>query len=431
MIFSRRAVQEALNQLRKRMDSPSINNLAKRLNTPGKVRISAMWEVIIITSLQRMGNVECEQELSSGRRPDIFFDNGNGLEFFADITCISDENLDKENPIEHFHKTLLDAISKLGLPLGGHDLRVESKKISTSRGSKIILRLPSQANIPKFIAEKIIPELKSLMATTSERYLRIVINNEEAGLTLSVDRTGGQFNSMGHASYDKPSIVDRNPLFNALRAKSKQLKSADGIKGIIVCDGDSRSLSKNGPHQGDDAYFICNEFFRQHNSIDFIMLISVEEIRKNPLRPQEVDRITTARMASRNGFTRLSEIERIFDSALKHFPTPVNSPVNAVYRARDQGYGIGNLGGFSMSGNKLRVSSRAVMDVLSGRKSVEQFNRDHQWNETSGNLIIKNPFERYLIEGRLPVKVLVEPDDDDDWIEFEFGDRDSAISDFY
>lgn len=84
-----------------------------------------------------------------------------------------------------------------------------------------------------------------------------------------------------------------------------------------------------------------------------------------------------------------------------------------------------------MSGNKLRVSSRAVMDVLSGRKSAEQFNRDHQWNETSGNLIIKNPFERYLIEGRLPVKVLVEPDDDDDWIEFEFGDRDSAISDFY
>lgn len=128
MIFSRRAVQEALNQLRKRMDSPSINNLAKRLNTPGKVRISAMWEVIIIASLQRLGNVECEQELSSGRRPDIFFDNGNGLEFFADITCISDENLDKENPIEHFHKTLLDAISKLGLPLGGHDLRVESKK---------------------------------------------------------------------------------------------------------------------------------------------------------------------------------------------------------------------------------------------------------------------------------------------------------------
>lgn len=431
MIFSRRAVQEALNQLRNRMDSPSINNLAKRLNAPGKVRISAMWEVIIIASLQRMGNVECEQELSSGRRPDIFFDNGNGLEFFADITCISDENLDKENPIEHFHKILLDAISKLGLPLGGHDLRVESKKISTSRGSKIMLRLPSQAKIPKFIAEKIIPELKSLMATTSERYLRIVIDNEEAGLTLSVDRTGGQFNSMGHACYDKPSIVDRNPLFNALRAKSKQLKSADGIKGIIVCDGDSRSLSKNDPHQGDDAYFICNEFFRQHNSIDFIMLISVEEIRKNPLRPQEVDRITTARMASRNGFTRLSEIERIFGSALKHFPSPVNSPVNAVYRARDQGYGIGNLGGFRMSGNKLRVSSRAVMDVLSGRKSVEQFNRDHQWNETSGNLIIKNPFERYLIEGRLPVKVLVEPEDDDDWIEFEFGDRDSAISDFY
>lgn len=84
-----------------------------------------------------------------------------------------------------------------------------------------------------------------------------------------------------------------------------------------------------------------------------------------------------------------------------------------------------------MSGRKIRLSSKAVMEVLSGRKSIDEFNSDYEWNGNSPDFRIPNPFERNLDEGRLPVKVTIEAGDDDDWIEFEFGDKDVAISEFY
>lgn len=430
MIFSRRAIQERLNQLRQHLKPDEVESFAKRLNKVGRHRLSAMWEVIIISSLFRAGRVDIEQELSNGRRPDIMFDDGKGLTFFADITCVSDEGLDKENPVEFFNERLMETISKLGLPLGGHAGRVESKRVTTSRGQKVVLRLPAYSDIPKFISERIEPKLKAPLRP-SERYIRISIDDEQAGLSLTIDTIGGQFNSFGCASYDRPSILDRNPLFNALRLKYKQLKAAEGVKGIIVCDGDSKVLSSRNAHNVEDACLVCNEFFRQHSSIDFILIISVDERRKSPLDFRSVYRVVNAKMASRNEFSQLKEVERIFDLVLKDFPKPLNSPVNAVHRAQESGYGLGHRGGYRMSGRKIRLSSKAVMEVLSGRKSIDEFNSDYEWNGNSPDFRIPNPFERNLDEGRLPVKVTIEVGDDDDWIEFEFGDRDVATSEFY
>jgi hypothetical protein len=430
MIFSRRAIQERLNQLRERLQSDEIDSLAKRLNEVGRSRISAMWEVMIISSLLRLGRVEIEPELSSGRRPDILFDDNKGVVFFADITCVSDEGVDKENPIEFFNKCLMESIARLGFPRGGHGCRVESKRITTSRGQKIVLRLPEYSDIPKFISENIEPKLKDQL-NTGERYIKILIDDEQAGLSLTIDTVGDQFNSFGHAVYDLPSILDRNPLFNALRAKSKQLKAAEGVKGIIVCDGDSKALSSRSLHNVEDAYLICNEFFRQHRSIDFILIISVEEVRKSPLYVSSMHGVVNAKIASRNGFSQSKEIELVFDSILKDLPKPINSPVNAVHRAKESGYGLGYRGGYRVSGNKIRLSSRAVVEVLSGRKSIGEFNADYDWNGNSSNFQMLNPFEKNLIDGCLPVRVTVEAGDDDDWIEFEFGERDAAVSEFY
>lgn len=85
MIFSRRAIQERLNLLRQHLKSDEVENFAKRLNKVGRSRLSAMWEVIIISSLLRTGRVDIEQELSNGRRPDILFDDGKGLAFLQTL----------------------------------------------------------------------------------------------------------------------------------------------------------------------------------------------------------------------------------------------------------------------------------------------------------------------------------------------------------
>lgn len=88
-----------------------------------------------------------------------------------------------------------------------------------------------------------------------------------------------------------------------------------------------------------------------------------------------------------------------------------------------------------MSERRLKVSSRAIMELLAGRITPERFNALHGWSDSdkqAGRANNRNPFDRALAEGRLPETVTVETDQgsDDDWIEFIFGGPDPAISPF-
>lgn len=432
MIFSRREIQGKLDLLRKHFDAEEIINLTKRLNTTGRKRISAMWELVIIASLSTLGEVKIEPPLPNGRKPDIFFKNKDGVSFFADVTCVSDEGLDKNNPVNLFNECLMETLLRLGFPPGGHDIRISSKKIKTSKGEKIELKLPPISKIPKFISDEIKPILIESL-NKSERYAVISIDTEEVGLSLSIDKSGGMFNCVGHASYSQPSILDKNTLFNALKSKARQLKEASATKGIIVCDDNSRSLSSKTANGIDYARLICIEFFRQHESIDFIVIISTEEKRKGPLAFNSKNISLSAQIIFKNSFLKKEEIKSIFQSAIEKFPTPINTPTNAALRAKESGYGPGLRGGYNLSGNKIKISSRVIMEVLSGKISLEEFNSMHDWNQEKENFYMINPFERNLANGNLPVKITIDTSQnhDDDWIEFEFGKRDAAVSDFH
>ena len=69
-----------------------------------------------------------------------------------------------------------------------------------------------------------------------------------------------------------------------------------------------------------------------------------------------------------------------------------------------------------------------LMKFLSGEISVEKFNEKHAWNNAQpGN---ENPFLLELRAGKMISKVSVESggSNDDDWITFEFGSPDAAIT---
>ncbi len=90
-----------------------------------------------------------------------------------------------------------------------------------------------------------------------------------------------------------------------------------------------------------------------------------------------------------------------------------------------------------MSGRSIKISSRAVIELLAGRKTVDDMNSWHQWTSSKdapAQNVMLNPFERWLSEGRLPVSMTILKGDEneaDDWVEFEFGDPDPAITLLY
>lgn len=75
-------------------------------------------------------------------------------------------------------------------------------------------------------------------------------------------------------------------------------------------------------------------------------------------------------------------------------------------------------------GGDITMSARKLLELLAGKKTVAEFNTDHQLN------LNENPFYRALAEGRLISKVTVvpHPEKDDDTVTIEFSEPDSAIS---
>jgi len=431
MIFARRALQRRLNELRATLDGDVVDKLAARLNRPSKDRLAAMWEVAVLHGLARCGTLRNEAPLSSGRRPDVSFDNG-ALRLTADITAVSDEGLDDDNPYFELSELIERAKTKLGLPIGGVDLRVKSKRDQSARGTRTVLRLPPRKQLQTFVRDQIVPRLRDQMSA-DEKLLRIAIDDNEVGLDITIDPARSPYSSGGFAAYDVPKIKDRNPLYNALRAKAAQLRGAEGVTGVIIGDGDCAALTDR-PTNWDEvsAAAISEEFLRQHSSIDFVLLLTIREVRQPWPCAEPAQRRVHPMLVVRAGCQAKNQLNTLFTTMLAY--RAVAMPVNAALRAREPGYDLGHHGGYTMGGKKIRISSRELIEILAGLRTLEDNGAKHieaRRSRPRQPNPVQIAFLRKLQQGRLPAVITVlktDEDDDDDWVEFEFGDRDPAIS---
>ena len=87
-----------------------------------------------------------------------------------------------------------------------------------------------------------------------------------------------------------------------------------------------------------------------------------------------------------------------------------------------------------MEGSKVRIGARELAEILAGRRSIADDGikfPEHRTDKAPQPNLVQIMFERKLREGRLPTLITVlhtDEDDSDDWIEFDFGDADPAIS---
>lgn len=435
MIFARRALQRRLDEIRPILGGQTVDELVVRLNRPGRDRTGAMWELVVLHSLSRLGKLRVEVPLPSGRRPDVAF-SSDDVTFIADVTSISDEGLEEQNPYRELSKLLEATKTKLGLKIGGMDLRIGSMKVETSRGSRTVLRLPNRAGLRAFVRDRIEPALRSQIAAGAD-VLDVVINDETADVEVHIDPRKSPYNSGAYAAFDVPTIKDQNPLYNALRAKAGQLRGASGVVGIIVGDASSRALAGQRIGWNEiDARAIADEFLRQHRSINFVLLLSVREEQRSVLQIRPILRLPHAVLVFSKTTPPPAELEWLFRRMLAEMPKPVAMPINAALRSREKGYGWGFHGGGTMSRSRVKISAREVLEVLAGRRTVKEMNSWHRWSASGDGAqanSMPNPFERHLMEGRLPTAMRVfkgDENDPDDWIEIEFGAPDPAVSPF-
>lgn len=433
MIYERRALQRRLDELRGVIGDALVDALARRLNRAGKDRVAAMWETVILHALSRCGTLENETELASGRRPDIRLTTPD-LQITADVTAVSDEGLDNDNPYHDLGGLVERAKEKMGLPLGGLDIRIRSRHEKTKRGTRTVLLLPPRGKLENFVKGTIVPQLRKQIEVGDE-VLRVEIYDEDVGIDIRIDPRKAPYNSYSFAAYDVPRIKDRNPLYGALKAKVDQLRGAGGITGVIVGDGDCTALSsRSGNWDEVTTDQIIDEFFRQYSSIDFVLLLSVRETRQGGWSPVPPVRKNAARLRVRDGSSATAQLDALFRSMMELLPKPGRSPVNGALRARENDYDLGHRGGYSMSRSKIRMGLREFTEIMAGlrtledngAKNVEAARKLPQRQNDMQGYILRN-----LMEGRLPTSINViktGEDNSDDWVEIQFGDIDPAIA---
>lgn len=431
MIFTRRDIQQRLDELRSKIGVGPVDQLIRRLNRPGRDRLATMWEVVLTYALSRVGDVRFEVALPSGRRPDILF---NGI-FTLDVTTVSDEGLDRENPYDELSDQLERLKTKLGLPVGGADLQIGAKRERVRGGERVRLLVPDRPRIAEFVKQRIEPALKEQIAAGST-ILHVHIRDEDHDVTVTIDPSKSPYSSGGYASYNIPAARDRNPLYGALKAKARQLKGSADLTGIVVGDAGSRSLiDPKLTRPMVSLRDIIAEFLRQHSSIDFVLVVAVHEEQfaswagQPPTRNLQLTFMASPHRPAPEG------IEQIFREMMEFLPQPRRTGRNAASEAMRRGYGWGHHGGYEMSDRSVKIGSRVLMELLAGRLTTERFNELHGWAHgrfRPAGRNMPNPFNGRLSEGCLPevVNVVCDPDSDDDWIEFKFGSPDPAISPF-
>jgi hypothetical protein len=427
-MFSRRTIQSFLDDLSGMLPDGDLNELVLRLNNPGRDRLAAIWETIFLFAFGKVGTILHHSPLPDGRKADLTFSyqGQSDIIFVADITTISDAGDHDANPVEYFSDEFIRMVRKARLNPNHFHLQIEG----AAKGAKVKLRLPDRGQVTQLLKQHVLPFLRELKTKKLAKDRRI-IREPNLSVIVSYDRSQLYF-GRGHLSYTNVKAVEQNPLWNALRDKAIQLRSARDVKrGVIVCDGGCDLFSgriRTGNNFSADQ--IVRRFLAERSSIDFVYLITAE--RGHGFNSK------CAFIAK--GWTRnpidTPILNGIISPALSMLPTPIVDSINAAIRAQQAGYGLGMRGGMVMGFGKqngfVKIPSRTLLELLAGRLAPSEFDAAFGGPIDTERRSMPNPFQVAIDQGKMITAVELEHAEgqDDDWITVKFGGPDPAISPF-
>jgi hypothetical protein len=431
-IFPRRVIQKIITENRQFLPASQVKEHVKKLNKQDNTSIATVWEIVVLNALSKIGVVEHEKKFQGSRKPDIYFSSPDINNFVADITAISDENYDKENPINYFRECLNSFFRKEGLTTKGLCIDVGNNKIGDYGDRKIKLALPEKNDIPSFIKHEF-HTIRETVKHAPNQAFKKEIKKGEASLTVTYN-PHSNYSTGGYASFTVPYSLTKNPLYNRLKKKADQLRSSkyDGIMGVFVCDGKCDSL--NNDFYCVEKYSqadIIQEVFRVNNSLSFVIVFTPEEqshmwgLRSTKfIKGQFYSNPAAKYPTNQDFFENLKKVE-------KHLPVPESMPINAITFMKSQkNKGLSHYGGFTMSQNEIKISSRMITELLAGVLKFEKFDSEHKQMSNDNRNMIKEFFLTQLGQGRMIEKISIEKcqDEDDDWIKLTYGASDAAIS---
>ena len=131
-IFSRRTVDRMLIENAAFSTEDQLDQVIARLNSTGFQALDAEWEVAVLNSFDKIGNVAHEPPLEGSANLDLLFTADDGSTFLSDITTVSDEGFEEKSPVKAFCLELQERLWRAGLPYDGWTLSIGTHPIMSS-----------------------------------------------------------------------------------------------------------------------------------------------------------------------------------------------------------------------------------------------------------------------------------------------------------
>lgn len=435
-VFTRRAMQNMLDDIALWMPEGPLTELLGRLNTARSNRLPQMWELVWLYALGAVLPIQHERPLPNGK-PDLWFSvlAGSGLvPVVADITTLSDSALDRANPFDQLTEAMHEQARKAGMQGGGFYVTASHLEAGVGGAPKVQLLIPTGPAFEQLVKRHLKPFARRVAGDPATPN---VLEIDEPGAKFTVEYRGpSEYSGGSHRVYDNVLDLEKNVLFNRLNDKTRQLRGAPegAVRMLVVCDGDCALLARDHPLEGFGAQQIAEHFLRGSQTVDLVLLVTVAEDRAlsfaYPARRYLRCNLVAAAVGRPAHLTAdvVKAVTRVFEAAIEQLPEPRMMPNNAFRRNFDAEWSASMEGGIEQRGDQIKVSARAVLELLAGAMTYERFAEVHRWTEGQFNM-----FESRLASGHLFESAKIEQlgtDQDDDWLVFEFGAPDPAISPF-
>ena len=157
-IYSRRILRRLIGENAQFMLEGQTKKHVQQLNRMSKdLTLAYEWEVVILNALSKVGQVLHEKNFGGRRKADIYFEafDNPKANFVVDITAISDEGADKNNPSKALSNMLHKLVKESGLRGNSFNLRVGRHPGPVFKGGpKVRLKLPGSARFSRTIFGK-------------------------------------------------------------------------------------------------------------------------------------------------------------------------------------------------------------------------------------------------------------------------------------
>jgi hypothetical protein len=431
-LFSRRYIQRILDENAAFLRTSQLHTTVGLLNSVYEEYLAKEWEMVLLNAASKCGIVEHEPGAEGERAPDILFRSlDDSVRFIADVATISDRGFNKDNPFDALDQEFSRHLRKAELFLsGGFHLQVDEHPASGNRGSnhKVRLKLPPVGKFAKTIFTAAFFDFLRSVKREPERSRVFDVVTPDAGVHITYDPAKRGYGGGGHRAFTVATVIDRNPVYNALKNKGDQLKAVPfvGMRGIFLCDGGCQMLRSTPTHWSSySVREIAAYFFRQFDSVAFLLSLAVRTLSGLTFRDQHIS-IEPTLHVNPKARSEFSPVHQVLEQMARYLPQPEWTPENAMHHLHATTNRSGRYIGTLQSGGHVKMSARMLLEILAGRRTLEDFGKDYSFDKFG------NPFSLMLDQGKLISKITIErhPEKDDDVATIEFSGSDAAVSPF-